>query len=48
MLMNFVAEHFGRIDCVAKNAGAGGEGGQSQKLPSKDLISPSRWYGATR
>jgi NAD(P)-dependent dehydrogenase (short-subunit alcohol dehydrogenase family) len=25
--MNFVAEHFGRIDCVVNNAGAGGEGG---------------------
>ena len=26
-LMNFVAERFGRIDCVVNNAGVGGEGG---------------------
>jgi NAD(P)-dependent dehydrogenase (short-subunit alcohol dehydrogenase family) len=26
-LMNFAVEHFGRLDCVVNNAGAGGEGG---------------------
>ena len=31
-LMNFAVEHFGRLDCVVNNAGAGGEGGPIEQI----------------
>jgi NAD(P)-dependent dehydrogenase (short-subunit alcohol dehydrogenase family) len=31
-LMNFAVEHFGKLDCVVNNAGAGGEGGPIEKI----------------
>jgi NAD(P)-dependent dehydrogenase (short-subunit alcohol dehydrogenase family) len=31
-MMNFTVEHFGKLDCVVNNAGAGSEGGPIEKI----------------
>jgi NAD(P)-dependent dehydrogenase (short-subunit alcohol dehydrogenase family) len=43
-LMRFTVERFGRLDCVVNNAGAGGEGDRSQRLPLRDSSDRSRCY----